>query len=137
MEQHEPQRIHTVHHHHVLKQTIIKKVNVPVIKEVKVPFYIYEFVKVPYAYHVAPYIVKVPIEYYPEEKHEHIHEPEPKKEEKKEEEDHHEAEAEHESESHHSEESKGSDGHLHHLEQFESFEESKENDHDHHSNESH
>lgn len=72
-EEHMPQRIHTIHHHHIQKQTIIKKIEVPVIKEIKVPYYVYEPFKVPYHYMVKPYIVKVPIEYYKEEKHEDVH----------------------------------------------------------------
>ncbi len=74
-EQHVPQRIHTIHHHHIQKQTILKKIKVPVIKEVKVPYYIYEPIKVPYHYILKPYIVKVPIEYQNEEKHEDVYEP--------------------------------------------------------------
>lgn len=107
-EQHMPKHIHTVHHHHIQKQTIIKKIKVPVIKEVKVPFYVYEPFKVPYHYIVEPYIVKVPIEYHNEEKHEEVHHPS------------------HESHSEH-------DGHLHHKEQFESMEEeSDEGEHEEH-----
>lgn len=76
--EHEPTKhIHTVHHHHIQKQTFIKKIEVPVIKEVKVPFYIYEAFKAPYPYFVHPYIVKVPIEYHDEEKHEDVHHPAP------------------------------------------------------------
>lgn len=139
-EHHMPKHIHTVHHHHTVKETIIKKVQVPVIKEVKVPYYVYEPIKVPYAYYVKPYIVKVPIEYYKEEKHEHIH---PKEEshhhdDDEEEEEHHEEKHEdkghkdhHGSESHISVEKDASDGHLRHREQFESAE-----DDEHYNNES-
>jgi hypothetical protein len=69
----EPQRIHTIHHHHIQKYTVIKKIEVPVIKEVKVPYNVYVFEKVPYKFYVKPLVVKVPIEYYDtkEEKHEH------------------------------------------------------------------
>lgn len=81
VEEHGPKHIHTVHHHHIQKQTIYKKINVPVIKEVKVPYYVYEPFKVPYHYLVKPYIVKVPIEYHHEEKHEDVHHPEPTHEE--------------------------------------------------------
>lgn len=102
-EQHTPQHIHTVHHHHLQKQTIIKKIKVPVVKEIKVPYYVYEPIKVPYHYVVEPYIVKVPIEYHNEEKHEDVH---------------------------HSHKD-ASDGHLHHREQFESIEEDKDDEHEH------
>lgn len=41
-------------------------------KEVRVPYKVYVFHKVPYKFYVKPYIVHVPIEYYhtKEEKHE-------------------------------------------------------------------
>lgn len=86
----EPQRIHTIHHHHIQKYTVIKKIEVPEIKEVKVPYKVYVYEKVPYKYYVKPLIVKVPIEYYhtKSEKHE---EPE----------QHHEEEQHHEIEQHH------------------------------------
>lgn len=73
----EPKRIHTIHHHHIQKYTVIKKIEVPVIKEVKVPYKVYVFEKVPYKYYVKPLIVKVPIEYYntkTEEHEDHGHE---------------------------------------------------------------
>lgn len=52
---------------------MIKKIEVPVFKEVRVPYNVYVFEKVPYKFYVKPLIVKVPIEYYHtnEEKHEH------------------------------------------------------------------
>lgn len=59
-----PERIHTIHHHHVKKQTIIKKIEVPVIKEIKVPYNVYVPYKVPYTFHVPAHVVKVPIEYF-------------------------------------------------------------------------
>lgn len=59
----EPQHIHTVHHHHIQKYTVIKKVPYEVIKEIKVPYKVYVFEKVPYKYYVKPLIVKVPIDY--------------------------------------------------------------------------
>lgn len=66
-------RIHTIHHHHIQKYPVIKKIEVPVFKEVRVPYNVYVFEKVPYKFYVKPLIVKVPIEYYHtnEEKHEH------------------------------------------------------------------
>lgn len=78
----EPERIHTIHHHHIQKYTVIKKIEVPVFKHVRVPYKVYVFEKVPYKYYVKPLIVKVPIDYYhtKEEKHEH-HEEEEKKDE--------------------------------------------------------
>jgi hypothetical protein len=68
-----PKHIHTVHHHHIQKYTVVKKIEVPVIKEVKVPYKVYVYEKVPYKYYVKPLIVKVPIEYHhtKEETHEH------------------------------------------------------------------
>lgn len=62
------------------------------IKEVRVPYKVYVFEKVPYKYYVKPLIVKVPIDYYhtKETKHEH-----------KEEEKHHEHEEINEVENHH------------------------------------
>lgn len=59
----EPKHIHTVHHHHIQKYTVIKKIPYEVIKEIKVPYKVYVFEKVPYKYYVKPLIVKVPIDY--------------------------------------------------------------------------
>lgn len=88
----EPHRIHTIHHHHIQKYTVIKKIEVPVIKEVKVPYKVYVFHKVPYKFYVKPLIVKVPIEYFHTKAEEH--------EEKQEHhEEHH--EENHEAEDHH------------------------------------
>jgi hypothetical protein len=33
-----PYKIHTVHHHHTEKVPVIKKIEIPVLKEVKVPY---------------------------------------------------------------------------------------------------
>lgn len=52
---------------------MIKKIEVPVIKEIKVPYYVYVPFKQPYPYHVKPYIVKVPINYYHTKTEEHGH----------------------------------------------------------------
>jgi hypothetical protein len=41
-----PYKIHTVHHHHVQKFPVYKKIEVPVIKEIKVPFPVHFPVKV-------------------------------------------------------------------------------------------
>lgn len=67
------EHIHTIHHHHVQKYEVIKKVEVPVIKEIKVPFNVYVPIKYPYTYTVKPYIVNVPIEYYNTQSDEHGH----------------------------------------------------------------
>jgi hypothetical protein len=48
-----PYKIHTVHHHHTEKFPVYKKVEVPVIKEIKVPYPVHYPVKVPY-----PVVVK-------------------------------------------------------------------------------
>ncbi|CAG9799290.1 unnamed protein product [Chironomus riparius] len=69
----ESEHIHTIHHHHVQKYEVIKKVEVPIIKEVKVPYYVYVPIKYPYTYTVKPFIVKVPIEYYNTQSDEHGH----------------------------------------------------------------
>lgn len=49
-----PYKIHTVHHHHTETYPVIKKIEIPTIKEVKVPYPVHYPVKVPY-----PVIVKV------------------------------------------------------------------------------
>lgn len=67
----EPEHIHTVHHYHVKKFDVIKKIEVPVIKEIKVPYYVYVPIKYPYTYTVKPYVVNVPIEYYDTHTDEH------------------------------------------------------------------
>lgn len=68
-----PHRIHTIHHHHIQKYTVVKKIEVPVIKEVKVPYKVYVIQKVPYKYYVKPLVVKVPVEYYHIKSEEHQH----------------------------------------------------------------
>lgn len=59
-----PKHIHTVHHHHIQKYQVVEKIEVPKVKEIKVPFKVYHWEKVPYKYYVSPLIVKVPISYY-------------------------------------------------------------------------
>lgn len=42
-----PYKIHTIHHHHTEKFPVYKKIEVPVIKEVKVPYPVHVPIKVP------------------------------------------------------------------------------------------
>lgn len=42
-----PFKVHTIHHHHTEKFPVYKKIEVPVIKEVKVPYPVHVPVKVP------------------------------------------------------------------------------------------
>lgn len=42
-----PYHVHTIHHHHVEKYPVYKKIEVPVIKEIKVPYPVHYPVKVP------------------------------------------------------------------------------------------
>lgn len=69
-----PYKIHTVHHHHVEKFPVYKKVEVPVIKEIKVPYPVHVPIKVPYPVVVKPHIVTVPVHHYPVHTSEHQHE---------------------------------------------------------------
>jgi hypothetical protein len=69
----EPVRIHTIHHHHVKKYPVYKKIEVPVIKETKVPFTVHVPIKSPYPVVIKPYIVKVPVHHYPVHTSEHQH----------------------------------------------------------------
>lgn len=69
---------------------MIKKIEVPVIKEVRVPYKVYEIIKVPYNYYVKPLIVKVPIDYYHTKEEQHEHEMKHHEEKEDEAGDHHE-----------------------------------------------
>lgn len=68
-----PYHIHTVHHHHVEKFPVYKKIEVPVVREVKVPFPVHVPVKVPYPVVVKPHVVTVPVHHYPVHTSEHQH----------------------------------------------------------------
>ncbi|CAO1364904.1 unnamed protein product [Diamesa serratosioi] len=67
-----PYHVHTIHHHHISKYPVYKKIEVPVIKEIKVPYPVHYAVKVPYPVIVKPYIVTVPVHHYPVHKEEHV-----------------------------------------------------------------
>lgn len=71
-----PYKIHTVHHHHTEKFPVYKKIEVPVIKEVKVPYPVHVPIKVPYPVVVKPHVVTVPVHHQPihTEEHQHHHE---------------------------------------------------------------
>lgn len=94
----------------------------PVIKEVKVPYYVYVPVKAPYKYMVEPLTVKVPVEYYHTETEEHDHK------------HHHHMEEEHhdgdDGESGHIVEEEGQGHHDEHMKDHK--EEHKEEDHSKH-----
>lgn len=84
-----------MHHHHTEKYPVYKKVEVPVVKEVKVPFpvhvpgnflilffnnsvfyllcYSINVVKVPYPVVIKPHIVTVPVHHNPVHTEEHQH----------------------------------------------------------------
>jgi hypothetical protein len=68
-----PYKIHTVHHHHIQKYQVIKKIEVPVIKKTKYPYYIKVPIKVPYPVVVKPHVVEIPIHKYPVHSSEHKH----------------------------------------------------------------
>lgn len=67
-----PYHIRTVHHHHIQKYPVYKKVAVPVYKEVKVPYPVHYPVKVPYPVIVKPYVVTVPVHHNPIHNEQHI-----------------------------------------------------------------
>ncbi|CRL00264.1 CLUMA_CG013537, isoform A [Clunio marinus] len=68
-----PYKIHTIHHHHTEKFPVYKKIEVPVIKEVKVPYPVHVPVKVPYPVVVKPHVVTVPVHHYPVHSETHQH----------------------------------------------------------------
>ncbi|CAG9807904.1 unnamed protein product [Chironomus riparius] len=68
-----PYKIHTVHHHHTEKYPVYKKVEVPVVKEVKVPYPVHVPVKVPYPVVIKPHVVTVPVHHQPIHTEEHKH----------------------------------------------------------------
>ncbi|CAO1330212.1 unnamed protein product [Diamesa hyperborea] len=67
-----PYHVHTIHHHHVEKYPVYKKIEVPVIKEIKVPYPVHYPVKVPYPVIVKPHVVTVPVHHYPVHQEQHI-----------------------------------------------------------------
>ncbi|KAG5670273.1 hypothetical protein PVAND_000550 [Polypedilum vanderplanki] len=68
-----PYKIHTIHHHHTEKFPVYKKIEVPVVKEVKVPYPVHVPIKVPYPVVVKPHVVTVPVHHHPVHTEEHQH----------------------------------------------------------------
>jgi hypothetical protein len=105
-----PYQIHTVHHHHIQKYQVVKKVEVPVIKKTKYPYYVKVPIKVPYPVVVKPHVVEIPIHKYPIHSSEHKHHETKAKEHHETKHAKHESKHESHSESHHDDHGE-SDGH--------------------------